>query len=285
MIDPATPSAATRILAGLLESRTGQQLSPARNWRIEASLKPLLREQGLTTIDSLVGLMTKSTHATLATQAVEALLNNETSFFRDSTAFNQLEMDALESLRKSRAATKRLRIWSTACSTGQEAYSLAMMLRDGGMRWAGWKFDILATDISGEAVDRAQAGRFSRFEIQRGLPVRTMLRWFREDGEEWTVDPALKRDIRFATHDIRNAAPGQFDLILCRNVLMYFAVPLRTQVFDRIATALEPGGILMLGAGETVLGQTDRFQSHPDMRGLYIASTDLYRSLLQAVNR
>ena len=159
MIDPATPSAATRILAGLLESRTGQQLSPARNWRIEASLKPLLRQQGLTTIDSLVGLMTRSTHATLATQAVEALLNNETSFFRDSTAFNQLEMDALESLRKSRAATKRLRIWSTACSTGQEAYSLAMMLRDGGMRWAGWKFDILATDYREKRwIERRRAG-------------------------------------------------------------------------------------------------------------------------------
>jgi chemotaxis protein methyltransferase CheR len=285
MTDPATPSAATRILAGLLEARTGQLLSPARSWRIEASLKPLLRQEGLTSVDALVGRMTKGGNVALATQAVEALLNNETSFFRDSTAFNQLEMDALELLRASRASTRRLRIWSTACSTGQEAYSLAMMLRDGGLRWAGWTFDILATDISGEAVERARIGRFSRFEIQRGLPVRTMLRWFREEGEDWTVDPALKRDIRFATHDIRDAPPGRFDLILCRNVLMYFAVPLRTLVFDLMADALDPGGILMLGAGETVLGQTERFASHPEMRGLYMAAPDVSQSPLRAASR
>jgi chemotaxis protein methyltransferase CheR len=194
-------------------------------------------------------------------------------------------MDALELLRASRASTRRLRIWSTACSTGQEAYSLAMMLRDGGLRWAGWTFDILATDISGEAVERARIGRFSRFEIQRGLPVRTMLRWFREEGEDWTVDPALKRDIRFATHDIRDAPPGRFDLILCRNVLMYFAVPLRTLVFDLMADALDPGGILMLGAGETVLGQTERFASHPEMRGLYMAAPDVSQSPLRAASR
>lgn len=285
MTESATPSAATRILAGLLESRTGQLLSPARSWRIEAALKPLLRQEGLTSIDTLVGRMTKGANNALATQAVEALLNNETSFYRDSAAFNQLEMDALEALRTSRASSRRLRIWSAACSTGQEAYSLAMMLRDGGLRWAGWTFEILATDVSIEAVDRARTGRFSRFEIQRGLPVRTMLRWFREDGEDWTVDPALMRDIRFATHDIRDAAPGRFDLILCRNVLMYFAVPLRTQVFDRMADALDPGGILMLGAGETVLGQTDRFVSHPDMRGLYMAAADVSQSPLRAASR
>ncbi len=282
-LEPTSP--ATRILAGLLQARTGQLLSQARSWRIEASLKPLLRQEGLTSIDALVGRMTKGGNAELATQAVEALLNNETSFFRDSAAFSQLEVEALEGLRSSRSATRRLRIWSTACSTGQEAYSLAMLLRDGGSRWADWTIEILATDISGEAVARARTGRFSRFEIQRGLPVRTMLRWFREDGEDWVVDPALQRDIRFATHDIRQPAPGRFDLILCRNVLMYFAIPLRTQVFDRLAEALEPSGIMMLGAGETVLGQTDRFISHPGMRGLYVAAAEVSQSPLRVASR
>jgi chemotaxis protein methyltransferase CheR len=285
MSGPDHSPAVGRILAGLLEARTGQLLSPARNWRIEASLKPLLREAGVTTIDALVGLMTRGADNRLATRAVEALLNNETSFFRDNTAFEQLETDALAALRTSCASTRRLRIWSAACSTGQEAYSLAMMLRDSGPRWAGWTFDILATDVSGEAVARARTGRFSRFEIQRGLPVRTMLRWFREDGEEWVADPALQDNIRFATHDLRDVAPGRFDLILCRNVLMYFAVPLRTLVFDRLADALEPGGILMLGAGETVIGQTERFVSHPDMRGLYTAASDVSRWPLRAATR
>ena len=280
-----TVSAATRILSALLESRTGQQLSPARSWRIEASLKPVMRELGLTALDPLVARLATGNEKALGGQVVEALLNNETSFFRDTAVFDQLDRDALEALRKTRGSSGRLRIWSAACSTGQEAYSLAMMLRDAGPRWAGWTFDILATDVSASAVARAKTGRYSRFEIQRGLPVRTMLRWFRETGEDWVADPVLSRDIRFATHDLRQPAPGRFDLILCRNVLMYFAVPLRTQVLDHMAAALDPGGILMLGAGETVIGQTDRFASHPDMRGLYVAAHEVSVSPRRAATR
>lgn len=285
MTSPETSSAATRILSALLEARTGQQLSPARNWRIEASLKPVMRELGLATLDPLVARIASGSDTALANRVVEALLNNETSFFRDAAVFDQLDRDAFDSLRKSRATSRRLRIWSAACSTGQEAYSLAMMLRDAGPRWAGWSFDILATDASASAVARARTGRYSRFEIQRGLPVRTMLRWFREDGEDWVVDPLLARDIRFATHDVREPAPGRFDLILCRNVLMYFAIPLRTKVLDHMADALDPGGVLMLGAGETVLGQTDRFTSHPAMRGLYVAANEVSLSPLRTASR
>jgi chemotaxis protein methyltransferase CheR len=282
---PSETSAATRILSALLEARTGQRLSPARSWRIEASLKPIMRDLGITTLDPLVAQLSTGGDTALAGRVVEALLNNETSFFRDAAAFEQLDRDALEALRRSRANAKRLRIWSAACSTGQEAYSLAMMLRDAGPRWTGWTFDILATDASSSTVARARKGRFSRFEIQRGLPVRTMLRWFREDGEDWVADPLLARDIRFATHDIRQPAPGRFDLILCRNVLMYFAVPLRTLVLDHMADALDPGGVLMLGAGETVIGQSERLASHPDMRGLYVAAHEVSRSPLRAATR
>lgn len=278
-------ASATRLLSALIEARTGQQLSAARSWRIETALKPLLRETGIATIDLLVGQLAGTGNERLATQVVEALLNNETSFFRDTTIFDQLAGEPMAELRRLRGETRHLRIWSAACSTGQEAYSLVMMLRDGGPRWAGWTFDILATDISGSAVRRAKAGRYSRFEIQRGLPVRTMLRWFREDGDQWVVDDALNRDLRFATHDVRNAAPGRFDLILCRNVLMYFPVPVRTQVFDRLADALDPGGILMLGAGETVIGQTERFASRPDLRGLYVAADEVSRSPLRVARR
>ena len=285
MTSTAPPTAAVRVLSSLIEARTGQQISPARSWRVEASLKPMLRETGIASIDQLVGQLVGGRNDSLATRVVEALLNNETSFFRDANIFGQLDREALESLRRHRSTSRRLKIWSAACSTGQEAYSLAMMLRDGGSRWSGWTFDIMGSDISEMVVSRARAGRFSRFEIQRGLPVRTMLRWFREDGEEWAVDPALRRDVRFQVHDLRNPAPGSFDLILCRNVLMYFAVPVRTQVFDRLAAALDPGGILMLGAGETVIGQTDLFASDPGMRGLYIARNEVSQSPLRAASR
>lgn len=278
-------SAAARILADLLASRTGQQLSPSRSWRIESSLKAVLRDLGLTTLDPLVVLLASGSNTTLATKVVEALLNNETSFFRDSTAFDQIERDALEMLRRERACSRRLRIWSAACSTGQEAYSLAMMFRDAGPRWAGWTFEILATDVSGAAIARARTGRYSQFEIQRGLPVRTMLRWFRQEGDDWLVDPVLKRDVRFATHNICDPAPGRFDLILCRNVLMYFSPAVRATVFDRIADALDSGGVVMLGAGETVLGQTDRLVSNPTMRGLYTKASDVSHSLGRAAAR
>lgn len=278
-------TAATRILSALLEARTGQSLSPARGWRVEASLKPIMRELDLPTLEPLVAMLASGKDSVLAGRVVEALLNNETSFFRDTAAYQQLDCDALERLRESRAATRRLRIWSAACSTGQEPYSLAMMLRDAGPRWAGWTFDILATDTSASAIARAREGRYSRFEIQRGLPVRTMLRWFREDGEDWVADPLLTRDIRYATHDVRQPAPGRYDLILCRNVLMYFPMALRTQVLDHLADALDPGGVLMLGAGETVIGQSDRLASHPDMRGLYVAASEVSLSPLRTATR
>jgi chemotaxis protein methyltransferase CheR len=285
MNDTSDNGAATRTLTAFLEAQSGQRLSPSRSWRIEASLKPVMSEFGFASLDLLVATLATATNRALGTRVVEALLNNETSFFRDAIAFDQLERDALEGLRQSRSQTRRLKIWSAACATGQEAYSLAMMLRDAGPRWAGWSFDILATDLSGSAVERARKGCFTRFEIQRGLPVRTMLRWFREEGEHWQADPALKRDIRFMTHNLSSPAPGRFDLILCRNVLMYFSLPLRSQVFDRLAEALEPGGTLMLGAGETVIGQTDRFASHPEMRGLYVAAHEVSRSLPRAATR
>lgn len=282
--DADQPTAA-RVLGDLLASRTGQQVLPSRSWRIESSLKAVLRELGLTTLDPLVVLLASGSNSALATKVVEALLNNETSFFRDSLAFEQLERDALEQLRRARAPARRLRIWSAACSTGQEAYSLAMMLRDAGPRWAGWTFEILATDISGATIARARAGRYSQFEIQRGLPVRTMLRWFRQEGDDWVIDPALRRDVRFAKHNLCDPAPGRFDLILCRNVLMYFSPAVRATVFCRIADALDTGGVVMLGAGETVLGQTERLVSNPDMRGLYTAALDLSHSLDRAAAR
>jgi chemotaxis protein methyltransferase CheR len=284
VVSPET-AAAKRALATLLEERTGQSLSTARSWRIEASLKPIMRELDLAGLDALVSRLASGADPALAGRVVEALLNNESSFFRDATAFDQLDREALEDLRHSRASKRNLRIWSAACSTGQEAYSLAMLLRDAGQRWAGWTFDILATDASASMVARARQGRFSRFEIQRGLPARTMLRWFREDGDDWVADPALARDIRFGEHDVRLPAPGRFDLILCRNVLMYFPVPVRTQVFDHLAAALDPGGILMLGAGETVLGQTELFSPHPTMRGLYAATAEVSRSPARVATR
>lgn len=269
MSDPNSGS--IRVLAALLEARTGQQLATSRIWRIETSLRPLMRARGIATTDELVAALTSGREVDLADRVVDALLNNETFFFRDHTLFQLVNGEAFEMLRDARKAKKRLRIWCAGCSTGQEAYSLAMMIADDPARWNGWAVDIVATDVSGGAIERARSGVFSQFEIQRGLPIMMMMRWFDQEGETWLAKSELKRMVQFRRHNLldRPSFPGRFDLVLCRNVLLYFPAPVRTAAFDRLSSAIESDGVLMLGAGETVLGQTTRFVSERELRGLY----------------
>jgi chemotaxis protein methyltransferase CheR len=261
---------AVRILAGLLEARTGQQLAVGRRWRIDTALRPLLGRYGIASLDQLVGQIVAGRDPRLAEEAIEALLNHETFFFRDLAAFRLLDEQGLARLRDARLATKRLRIWSAGCSTGQEVYTLAMTIAARPDRWAGWTIDILGTDLSAPAIARAAAGRYSQFEIQRGLPVTLMLRCFDQDGDHWQATAALRKAVRFRVHNLLTSPPvGLFDVVLCRNVLLYFSSDVRGLVFSRIASAMQPDGLLMLGAGETVIGQTDAFVSDFEARGLY----------------
>jgi chemotaxis protein methyltransferase CheR len=261
---------AVRILAGLLTARTGQQLSVGRRWRIETALSPLLTRYTIPSLDMLVGKIVSGAHPQLADEAIEALLNHETFFFRDNAAFRQLEAQGLNRLHTARATVKRLRLWSAGCSTGQEAYTLAMMFADRPDRWAGWSIEIVATDLSPAAIARARSGRYTQFEIQRGLPVAQMLRRFDQIGEEWQVTQGLRDAVRFRVHNLLGVPPaGLFDVVLCRNVLLYFSADVRGLVFGRIASAMPDDGLLMLGAGETVIGQTDRFVSDYECRGFY----------------
>jgi chemotaxis protein methyltransferase CheR len=261
--------AALRHLAGLLEQRTGQQIGPNRLWRIETVLKSLMRERGIANLDALVAELSLNRDVMLASEVVEALLNNETFFFRDAQAFDLVRNGALEALRQARASARRISIWCAGCSTGQEAYSLAMIFADARAKWEGWSIDITATDVSEAAIEKARAGYYSQFEIQRGLPVSSMLKWFDQVGEEWRVKRDLARYLRFRRHNVLMAQTGSFDLILCRNVLLYFSPERRREAFGRLSASLAPDGYLMLGAGETVIGQTDAFASSPELRGLY----------------
>jgi chemotaxis protein methyltransferase CheR len=260
---------ALRHLASLLEQRTGQQIGPNRLWRVETVLKSLMRERGIPDLDALVTTLSLGRDPTLATEVVEALLNNETFFFRDAQAFELVRNGAIEAIRQARASTRRIRIWCAGCSTGQEAYSLAMTFADARAKWEGWSVDITATDVSEAAIQKARGGYYSQFEIQRGLPVSSMLKWFDQVGEEWRVKRELAGYLRFRRHNVLMAQTGSFDLILCRNVLLYFSAERRREAFDRLASSLAPDGYLMLGAGETVIGQTDAFASSPELRGLY----------------
>ena len=261
----------SRILAGLLEARTGQQLTMSRRWRIETALAALLRERGIPTLDELITILVMGREPSLATQVVEALLNNETSVFRDRAPFDLLARAALPKLMQRRAQTKRLAIWSAGCSTGQEAYSLAMLFAEDPVKWAGWTIDILGTDVSETAVRRAREGIYSQFEVQRGLGINQMIRWFEETDKGWRAVEPLRRTVRFQVQNLLEQPPhpGVFDIVLCRNVLLYLNAERRGFVFDRIAGAMAQDGWLMLGAGETVIGQTRRFEADSEARGLY----------------
>ncbi|TFI59309.1 protein-glutamate O-methyltransferase CheR [Sphingomonas parva] len=265
--------AAIRVLGSLLGARTGQQLAMSRSWRIHTVLQSLVRERGLGSLDRLVHAVAAGGEPELADAVVDALLNNETSFYRDRTSFEQLLGPALARLEEARARTRRLSIWSAGCSTGQEAYSLAMWFAERKSRWAGWTIEIVASDVSRAAVEQARGGLYSQFEVQRGLPVTQMMRWFEErPGANWQISDELRAMVRFEMRSLIDAppAPGRFDIILCRNVLLYFAEPVRRTVFSRLAEAAAEDGVLMLGAGETVIGQTRAFVSDPDCRGLYL---------------
>ncbi|HVQ09082.1 MAG TPA: protein-glutamate O-methyltransferase CheR [Allosphingosinicella sp.] len=264
---------ARRILASLLEARTGQQLATNRRWRIEAALASIVRERGFESVDQLIARVASRADPALTELVIESLLNNETYFFRDKLPFDLLLGGPVKRLERARAAVKRLSIWCAGCSSGQEAYSLAMSFADERLRWQGWTIEIVGTDLSKAAIARAKAGIYSQFEVQRGLPVMQMIRWFDElGGGDWRISQQLRDQVRFEARNITETPPrpGKFDIILCRNLLLYFAPDMRRLAFNRLAEAIAPDGALMLGAGETVLGQTERFISDADCRGLYI---------------
>ncbi len=223
----------------------------------------------MASVEQLAIALDGGRNTVLLDELVDALLNHETYFFRDRTPFDLLAGAALPRLAEARRQRGRLRIWCAGCSTGQEAYSVAMLLADQPATWEGWTFDILGTDVSAATIARANDGLFSRFEVQRGLPVTQMLRHFTQEGDDWRVNADLRRQVRFIRHNLLDPPPGRFDLILCRNVLLYLAPELRRRAFERLASAIMPDGVLMLGAGETVIGQTDLFSPDPDCRGLY----------------
>ena len=263
--------ATSRILAGLLEARTGQQLTMSRRWRIETALSALLRERGIASLDELITILVMGREPGLSNQVVEALLNNETYFFRDRSPFDLLAAHALPMLAKKRESSRRIRIWSAGCSTGQEAYSLAMLFAEAAPAWNGWTIDILATDVSNAVIDRARSGVYTQFEVQRGLGINQMIRWFEECETGWRAVEALRKPVRFQVHNLLEPPPqpSDFDIILCRNVLLYLCAEKRTLAFERLASAMAPDGWLMLGAGETVIGQTRKLAADPRARGLY----------------
>lgn len=255
--------ASFQIIADLLFEHTGQQLTQSRRWRVETALSSVLQDHNLENIVQLTCLIADANDPSLIKDVVEALLNNETYFFRDRPTFDQLPKDILPILAQRRKTSKRLKIWSVGCSTGQEAYSLGMVFSEQSARWKDWSIDIQGTDISQQVIDRANNGHFSQFEVQRGLSVGQMLRHFTETPTGWQLNEQVQKKARFRKHSILDANLNSrpFDLILCRNVLLYFDTATRQLAFNRLIQALAPDGFLMVGAGETEAGRMGKFTS------------------------
>lgn len=269
-------------LASLLRSRAGLELARAKTYLIESRLAPVARAHGHVTVADLVQrLAVHGAGDALSNDIVEAMLNNETFFFRDVLPFELIESRVLSSLRETRASTRRIRIWSAAASTGQEAYSLAMIFAENPDLWRGWNIEIIGTDLSRRAIDRAIAGRYSQFEVQRGLSVHRLIRHFDKISDYWELKPGIRAMVRFQRMNLNDrwSLGDAFDIILCRNVLMYLGTACKRDILARIHRQMAPHGRLVLGAAETVLGISNDFSPDWDNRGLYAPLREAERAI------
>ncbi|MDB5372203.1 MAG: chemotaxis protein CheR [Belnapia sp.] len=255
-------------ITGLVKSRSGLVLTPDKGYMLETRLGPLLKRDGLASLNALATRLRDPRAAALADAVTEALTTNESSFFRDGKPFEHLRQ-VLPGLARARQAGAALRIWSAACSTGQEAYSIAMLLRE--LSLEGRRVEIIGTDISGNVVARAREGYFTQFEVQRGLPARLLVKHFRQEDGRWRVSPEVRGMARFERGNLLGDLRGfgRFDVIFCRNVLIYFDAPTKMRVLNALAAQLLPDGVLYLGGAETVLGLTDRLVPIAGERGAY----------------
>jgi chemotaxis protein methyltransferase CheR len=257
-------------LRKLLRDQSGLDLSADKQYLIESRLLPLSRKAGLAGISELVQKM-KAGSTVITTQVVEAMTTNETFFFRDKTPFDHFRDSIMPEILRARASRKSVRIWCAAGSTGQEPYSLAMCLKEMSGALVGWRVEIIATDLSQEVLEKSRSGIYSQFEVQRGLPIQLLVKYFKQTGELWQVNSETRAMVQHRQlnllHDFSQL--GTFDVIFCRNVLIYFDQDTKIKIFHRLAKATEADGFLVLGAAETVVGLTDVFKPYPERRGLY----------------
>lgn len=259
----------------LLKVRSGLVLSAEKHYLVESRLLPLARKAGLSNLSGLVAKLKGKDSEQLVVDVVEAMMTNESFFFRDKLPFDQFRDTIMPALMKAREGSRRIRIWCAAASTGQEPYSLAMTLKEMGKQLAGWRVEIVATDISNDVLDKAKSGIYSQFEVQRGLPVMLLIKYFAQVGEMWQIAPEIRAMVQYKPLNLLLPFShlGTFDVVFCRNVLIYFDQETKIDVLDRLAAVTERDGFLALGGAETVVGLTRSFAPVPDKRGLYAPSS------------
>jgi chemotaxis protein methyltransferase CheR len=259
------------LIRQFVEARTGIVIGPDKRYLVETRLEPVARMLGFGSLSVLASRLVTADQ-TLEQAVIDAMTTNETLFFRDTVPFQLFEQIMLPNLLKRRSAERKLRIWSAACSTGQEAYSLAMILQDWSSRMPGFTTEIIGTDVSAKALAQARNGVFSQFEAQRGLPVQKLLKHFAKAGNDWQIEEKLRDAVSFRQHNLLKPFRqlGAFDIIFCRNAMIYFSDATRKDLLARIADSLAPDGYLVLGGVETVFGLSADLAPHAERRGLYV---------------
>ncbi len=259
-----------RYLTQVIKDMSGITLAEDKAYLIESRLLPLSRENGLRSLAELVQAM-KSGRAGIITQVINSMVTHETLFFRDKTPFDNFTEVMLPALLERNSNRKSIRIWCAAASSGQEPYSLALILKEREAQVRDWRFDIVGTDISGPVVERAKLGIYTQFEVQRGMPIQMLLKYFKQNGNDWQLNPEIRQKVQFYVHnlldDFKNQ--GRWDIVFCRNVLIYFDPPTKAMILDKIASVLEPNGYLVLGGAETVLGISNKYRLVEGRRGMY----------------
>ncbi|MCW9034366.1 MAG: protein-glutamate O-methyltransferase [Alphaproteobacteria bacterium] len=258
-------------LSKLVKEQSGLVLTKDKAYLLESRLMPVARKRGMKDLEGLVSALKTKRDNVLINDVTEAMTTNESFFFRDTKPFDLFRDKTLPHLLESRKDKKNFRIWCAAASSGQEPYSIAMILKEQAAKMPGWKYDIVGTDISKEILDKAKAGLYSQFEVQRGLPINLLVKYFKKQNDQWQIDQALRSLIQYKElnllADFRNL--GKFDVVFCRNVLIYFDQPTKAAVLQKIAALMPPDGLLYLGGAETVLGISNKFKPVKDQRGVY----------------
>lgn len=258
-------------LQSMLKERSGLVVTPEKVYLLETRLLPVAHRHGYKNIDELVDALKTRHDESIAVDITEAMNTHESLFFRDNSPFVLFQKTILPQLLKRRVDTKSFRIWCAACSSGQEPYSLAMTLDEHASKLQGWRTEIIATDISHSVLDRAAQGLYSQFEVQRGLPVQMLVKHFTREDEHWRLNTDIRDKVHFRhlnlLEDMRGL--GKFDIVFCRNVLIYFDVETKGTVLDGVSTVLKPDGVLFLGSAESTIGITDKFWPVEAGRGIY----------------
>ncbi|MGA3400143.1 MAG: protein-glutamate O-methyltransferase CheR [Acetobacteraceae bacterium] len=270
-MNTALAAAAFSFLADLLRSRSGLVIGQDKIYLLETRLAPILKREKLRDLNDLVDRLRGRGAEAVARDVVEAMTTNESFFFRDDKPFQHFRSQALARVVAARPAGTPLRIWSAAASSGQEAYSLAMILSESRAVLGDRRVEILGTDLARDQLARAREGLYTQFEVQRGLPVQMLMRYFRREDPGWRISDSLRAMVQWKEWNLLgDLRPlGRFDIVFCRNVLIYFDQPTKTRALEAIAGQMSADGMLYLGGAETVLGLTTRFAPLPAERGVY----------------